>query len=209
MIVPQTKNTASFIIDELAVLLILFSIAVLGLAMVLFQSDPVRGFRATLMLVLLLAGFILSLVAGAKIGGEFTYKNMVMVFLLGFPLFALGAISVLENNSVNFTYQMIAFGTMVAVNEELFFRGGIYMLMKKMLPGRMGMIIALFGSSFLFGIYHTWAYGYNLTALLFPVMAGIWFALSLDLSKRLSVPIVIHALYDILIAIASGGGMLF
>lgn len=203
---PQEEVKPPFYIDELAIIMILFSLTWLTLGMALFQGETEKMMKIYFLLFFLLTGLTGSvLVVKAKIKREFTYKNMAMALVYSAPFILLGAKNVFASPTPQVTSLAVAFNISVAVSEELFFRGFLFTTTKKLVKGWLGVAIAYLSNMTIFGIYHTKSYGFQTAYLIYPFIFTLLFCAILDISKRISYIFIAHAAYNILIATAMGG----
>ena len=89
----------------------------------------------------------------------------------------------------------VAFQVLCApVAEELLFRGVLYNILKtphKKTGFAMNWFVASVIVSFLFGAMHG-----NMVQMLTAMMAGLWFAFTYEITRKLWVPILFHVLYN-------------
>jgi len=208
---PQReKGFSRYEMDLFGLTLYIMTIIWLGFAVTFFQANPEtqRHFYFLLIFCFLGAG---AFMFGMSIVYRFSVLDIIFIVLLGLPLLAMGIRSVMAAGSLNVSALTVAYNLSIGVAEEMFFRGFILLMILRVLSpyGGFGKIIAYILDAFAFSLYHAYAYGGNATIMIWPFIAALYFCFVMDITGKISYVMIIHGIYDLLLAIAAGGGVPF
>lgn len=92
-------------------------------------------------------------------------------------------------------YDQYMYGTLFAISEERFFRGGITSFLAWKIPS---MSAASFASGGLFGIYHLAVYGSAMDKLIYVLIAGVILSLVTLKSKRITPASLSHIINNLM-----------
>lgn len=95
---------------------------------------------------------------------------------------------------ISYTEQLLFFGLLAGVSEELFFRGFIQNMLRVYVPS---MIFAIVPSAFIFAMFHYFAYGLSITALGVMFALGLFLGLLHELFNDIGVPMIAHVVNNI------------
>lgn len=200
----EQRRGSRYVLDYLGVIMYVLSILWLGFALIALREETVQ-LRILRMMIFLLVGSG-AFLFGLRVQMRFTMRDMVTILVVGAPIFLIGGLALIGGSPQMPSTVTVVYYICVGTAEELFFRGFLFLLTGRMVAvwGVRGKLINYLLNGLLFGIYHAYAYGGDIGAMVTAAAAGMLFAIIFDTTGHLSYPMVIHAVYDIMLAIATG-----
>jgi membrane protease YdiL (CAAX protease family) len=204
-ILPPPGNSAVtkqqiFKFDLIA--LIALTITVLFTAYLATTPDVVISVKCLFLLILAISGLVLHhlFTGGIKFELLPTLKERTN-FLLSVS-FGFGGIVILQFLTFQLLPQTIIdfqtrkmFYLSAAISEELFFR---YYLATLLLQKTQSPLTSTFATSLVFMVYHNVVYGFSAVALIIVFLSSMVLTFIYFISRRISVPIIIHSLVNLL-----------
>ncbi len=184
--------------DSLSKILIIISVSLL-LFMSTFNVELLT--KSLFAVSLILGGLTLSLVTKEYAEDnniDLGERNQIFIYsiiALGTVLFLstiVPAIPLVELAQIPFSI-IVLFGLLIAVAEEVFFRG----FLLNFLIGKAGNIFGIFGSALIFAIYHLNVYGTSPQNLIFVFGAGIILGFIAFRSRRVSTVMIAHIMNNL------------
>ena len=184
--------------DSLSKILIIISVSLL-LFMSTFNVELLT--KSLFAVSLILGGLTLSLVTKEYAEDnniDLGERNQIFIYsiiALGTVLFLstiVPAIHLVELAQIPFSI-IVLFGLLIAVAEEVFFRG----FLLNFLIGKAGNIFGIFGSALIFAIYHLNVYGTSPQNLIFVFGAGIILGFIAFRSRRVSTVMIAHIMNNL------------
>ena len=184
--------------DSLSKILIIISVSLL-LFMSTFNVELLT--KSLFAVSLILGGLTLSLITkeySEDNNIDLGERNQIFIYsiiALGTVLFLstiVPAIPLVELAQIPFSI-IVLFGLLIAVAEEVFFRG----FLLNFLIGKAGNIFGIFGSALIFAIYHLNVYGTSPQNLIFVFGAGIILGFIAFRSRRVSTVMIAHIMNNL------------
>jgi len=198
--------------DYLAVIITLAAALILATIIIFFQegTSPVYS-KASLLMIVLIGGFAVAVGFGMKIeldsGVE---RGELFVALLFGGLFLLAPVInwVTSGMPTDFELLTMLFALCAAVAEEWLFRGAIYMVIVRLVESLrlhyIWKITWFIAGSAIFVAFHGYVYGGSANTLLMVFIASMILYIMMDSQKSISVPIIMHVLWNFFAVLAAG-----
>lgn len=127
---------------------------------------------------------------------------------LGFVIGFMGAVMVMVIFNVflglSFVLENMLVGVMAAFAEELFCRGFVYPILMRWSGD---FVVSAGGSSLVWAVLHVFSYGWNWTILIYLMCTGFVYAAAMEKAQSLDVPITVHLLNNVIVALGLFGGI--
>lgn len=139
-----------------------------------------------------------SMTIDTGMSGDAVWKQMRVVLfgvIAGFGLVATQILTnvglgVIEGSTANGFFM----GVLAGVSEELFFRGFVQTMIRIYVPF---LIMAVIPSAFIFALFHYFAYGLALNALVILFFLGIFLGLLHEIFNDIGVPMIAHIVNNV------------
>jgi membrane protease YdiL (CAAX protease family) len=195
------KMSPGVTIDILWAFLVVIATVTFGYLTTFIDLDPGLATKGLIGYVLLIGStFFTSLLVGFKIDNFFSVKDIVNSS--GWILVSIGAVigvTAISQGLSSVTFQGSLFVMLMGIAEETMFRGFLLTLFVKMTGNQ---FMAIGASSFMGAVYHAAIYGTSneLILIVFGCFCVLGFAY-VGSGYRLSVPMVAHALINLIASI--------
>lgn len=198
--------------DYLALIITLAAALMLATIIIFFQegTSPVYS-KASLLMIILIGGFAVAVGFGMKIeldsGVE---RGELFVALVFGGLFLLAPIInwISTGMPMEFNLLTMLFALCAAVAEEWLFRGAIYMVICRLVESLrlhyMWKIMWFVAASAIFMAFHGYVYGGSFNSLIMVFVASIILYILMDSQKSISVPIIMHVLWNFFAVLVAG-----
>jgi membrane protease YdiL (CAAX protease family) len=194
------------IVDNVAVLGIVLSILLFLYGSTFADQNPAAAEKSLLAFSLGLGGLVMMmLMIGVEYDRHLSWAELNQsVYLVGLALFAVVMI-----NAVTFKFVKLEvapmprsmFAVLIGISETLLFIG----FLQSWITAVTGQpLLGVLASNVVFATFHAAVYGLNTPALLVVGASGVMLSVTFMLTRRLSIPILAHAIINLLAFLGGG-----
>jgi membrane protease YdiL (CAAX protease family) len=204
----RIKKVEDYTLDYLVLIFSSFSLLANTYIGIMYQNDAHIMAINMMYVVFLLSGLVFHFVflGGIKFQQVISpsrARNLIVFVVIGFVCVLIGqtiAFQVERGAIVLATfYDELAFYFTAAISESMFFLYLWQSLIEHFLPPVIAPLVSVPTIAGLFTAYHGLVYGASVAALIAVLISGLILSALYYISRRLSVPMVIHALVNIIV----------